>query len=779
MNPSDIVLTLSIIPILAVIGEPLRATIFKRSPLFSGLNLLQILLLDFFIGGLCLYLLALVPLNVFGLLMPVVLPITFIATLFIHRKKIGEIFTEKISCQKQTLYTTAVISAIFLTILLIRFAVQSNYVFVSNADQAFHSLIVHKILDQGSIVYTLEPYVIRYSLPDAPLQYQQGLHVILAYFASLFQWTPPDAIRYGDILFQALPVLGGYYLGKKALNSEVYGVSFAFVFAFISRWPKTMPWGSNAFTLGFPLFLIMVACLVLMWNRPITKSDALPLGLLLGFLGAIHPVYFFAAALVLLPLLLLRKLPVQSLLVIGLISLVFILPSVITRSQDLYNAVTPASGFAPIIETWTRTTSGDWLSIYPMLRNFILLLLPISLVWLLFRKADNQKGFLIITGLVIVSGSVLSLAQLTLQGLPLPSLPQWQLHMGIIYNASLFFVALLFADLTLLLYRGLAKPNKHTKVAAVILVALLAFPFVYQGGIAEADFLDGQINFYDSMTTNDLEMITWMKSNLPANSTILTHRFEGGNYLVALTSFRTVFNPGSTTVALNQNYTEILSLIANGTFTPYLFSQLTMYGFDYIWVAEKANAQAYAMSFPRWKASDIQANPNFEIVKTVGSSTLFRLNIVDSSLFFKEDFTSENLNWNIATQGAGTGSVAIVNSTLQIQATKADNATFIGYYIDRQVGLLASNITLSFNVDYTVTSPANYPELYIYDNDWKHPLNMQLNRTGEYSVNVGALWRETYNTEIPNRIIIQFIVRDRLGVLNTVSFDNIKIKMET
>jgi hypothetical protein len=56
---------------------------------------------------------------------------------------------------------------------------------------------------------------------------------------------------------------------------------------------------------------------------------------------------------------------------------------------------------------------------------------------------------------------------------------------------------------------------------------------------------------------------------------------------------------------------------------------------------------------------------------------------------------------------------------------------------------------------------------------------MQLNRTGEYSVNVGALWRETYNTEIPNRIIIQFIVRDRLGVLNTVSFDNIKIKMET
>jgi len=137
----------------------------------------------------------------------------------------------------------------FLTIFLIRIYVQSEFIFIGVADQHFHSLIVKKILDEGSIVYTLEPYVLRYRLPDSPLQYQQGLHVILAFVASVFHWTAPKTVRLSDILFQSLGALGGYYVGKKCCNNDLYGLSFAFIFSFISRWPKTMAWGSNAFTL--------------------------------------------------------------------------------------------------------------------------------------------------------------------------------------------------------------------------------------------------------------------------------------------------------------------------------------------------------------------------------------------------------------------------------------------------------------------------------------------------------------------------------------------------
>jgi hypothetical protein len=784
MNSFEIIQLISMLPILAIIGDPLRHYVFSRSTLFRDLNLLQILLLDFYIGGSILYLIALIPADIFGALIPFLLPITFIIFLYIHKEFLARIIRSKFSISligKQGLYTFLLLTSMFLAILFIRVYVQSNFVFEGVADQTFHSLVVRKIMDQGSIAYTLEPYVLRYTLPDSPLQYQQGLHVILAYVASLFNWTAPNAVRLADMLFQALGILGGFYLGKKALNSNLFGLTFAFVFAFISRWPKTMAWGSNAFTLGFPLFLITIATLTQIWKNGTSKNDIIPLGLLIGFLGAIHPVYLFVAALAM--LIMLAKIPVHRLFLVGLIILIFIAPVVITRSQDPYIAASQSTGLDPLIETLSKVTTGDWISSFPFMRYLVLILLPVGLIWIFIRRKDEQvRSFISATTIIIISGLVVTSSMLGISELPLPGLPQWELHMGIIYNSLLLFSGLLIGDVLSRLLSILNENKQKIKINRKFLVGLAIFfvlvPFVYNGGIAEEVYLKGQVSYYDAMTKDDLELIQWMQENIPNNSTVLVNRFDGGVYLPSLVGYRTLFVP-TASVILTGDYGEIVNSIESGQFTPEIYEKLQRYGIEYLWMGGKISSHAADLNWSRWRPEAIQGNPNFNLIKSVGASYLFEINILDpySQTIFKEDFQANSLKfWQIVSKGDGEGEANVISyngtSALEVKTRMSIISTFFAMYLDRLIKVPTPNATLNFKVDFETGSPG----IYIYDAQWKNRINISIEDSGEYSINIGELWHTVYGTPLPESIIIQLINRGNTGVENTIIFEYVSIR---
>jgi hypothetical protein len=787
MNVFEIFQLLAVIPILAIIGEPLRHYVFSRSALFKDLNLLQTLLLDFYVGGSILYLMALIPTGVFGALVPFILPITIILFFYIHKEFLVRIIRSKFSFSnigKQELYTFILVASIFLTVFLIRVYVQSNFLFGGVADQPFHSLVVRKIMDEGSIAYTLEPYVLRYSLPDAPLQYQQGLHVILAYVASIFKWTAPNAVRLGDMLFQALGVLGGYYLGKKALNSDLFGLTFAFVFAFISRWPKTMTWGSNAFTLGFPLFLITIATLTYVWKNGASKNDILPLGLLVGFLGAIHPVYLFVVALAM--LIMLAKIRVPYLFLVGLIVFIFIVPVVITRTQDPYIATPTAMGLDPLIETLSRVASGDWISSFPFMRYLVLLLLPAGVLWILIRRKDEQiRSFINVTTIIIISGLILSFAMLGISELPLPGLPQWQLHMGVIYNSLLLFSGILIGDiLTRLL--NLLDENKikikidlNRKFIVALAIFLMLSAFVYHGGIAEQSYLTGQVNYYDAMTIDDLELIQWMQENIPNNSTVLVNRFDGGVYLSSLSGYKTLFVPIATLSGINPDYGEIVGSIVSGELTPDIYEKFQKYGFEYLFIGGHISSHGADLSWSRWKPEAMQGNPNFKLIQSIGASSLFEINISDpnTQIIFKEDFQTNSLKfWQIATRGNGEGEANIINYNgtyaLQVKTRMSIISTSFAMYLYRSISVPDPNVTL----DYKVTFEGSYPSIYIYDTEWKNRIEIPIINPGEFSVDIGNLWDTSHDASLPEKIIIQIVNRGDSGMENAVTFDYISIR---
>jgi hypothetical protein len=787
MNVFEIIQLICVLPILAIIGDPLRHYVFCRSTLFKGLNLLQILLLDFYIGGLILYSIALIPAGVFGTLVPFFLPVSFLLFLYIHREFFARIIRSNLIFRiigKHELYTFLLIAIMFLVVFLIRVYVQSKFVFVGVADQTFHSLIVREIMDKGSIVYTFEPYVLRYSLPDAPLQYQQGFHVILAYFASIFNWTAPNAVRLTDMLFQALGVLGGYYLGKKALNSDLFGLSFAFVFAFISRWPNSMAWGSNAFTLGFPLFLITIATLTYIWKNGTSKNDIVPLGLLVGFLGAIHPVYLFVVALAM--LIMLAKIPVHRLFLVGLIVFIFVAPVVLTRTQDPLISSPQALGLTPLSETLSHVITGDWISSFPFMKYLVLFLLPVGVLWIFMRKKDEQvRPFINVTTIILVSGLVITFSLLGISELPLPGLPQWELHMGIIYNCLLLFSGILIGDILVRLM-GILNENKpktkldlNRKFLVGIAILLILVPFIYHGGINEATYLKGQVSYFDAMTSDDLELIQWMQENIPNNSTVLVHRFDGGVYLAPLVGYRTIFVPLITLSNAPPDYRELVDSIASGELTPEIYEKLQEYGFEYLFIGSHISPHGADLNWPQWKPEAIQGNPNFKLIKSVGASCLFEINVSDpySHILFKDDFQADSLKfWQIVQKGEGEGEANIISyngsSALEIKTRMSITSTFFAMYLNRLIKVASPNSTLNFKID----SAAGSPDIYIYDAGWKERIEIPIIGPGEYSVNIGDLWRTNYGTSLPENIIIQLINRGDSGMENTVVFDYVSVR---
>ena len=76
-----------------------------------------------------------------------------------------------------------------------------------------------------------------------------------------------------------------------------YGFVFAFIFAFVSRWPKLLVWGSYAFVASFPVFLIVLSFVFFSLTphnqtRRSQVTGTFFLGLLIGYIGAIHAVFY-------------------------------------------------------------------------------------------------------------------------------------------------------------------------------------------------------------------------------------------------------------------------------------------------------------------------------------------------------------------------------------------------------------------------------------------------------------------------------------------------------
>jgi len=270
-------------------GEPFRFFLLTRLKSMADLDLIQIIILDIYLGGFFLYLIAMLPLHLFS--WPIVLGFTVLCMLLsiaVHFKALSSLTSlakirASLAQNRKASLEYTVVLAMFLLFLLINLASTSGFVFGSVRDESIHSLSVQVILENKQVPVTLQPYLAE------GIIYPQASHVIFAFASYMLNMEVPKAVFYVSVLFKSLVVFGAYFLGKKLSSRKAFPLGLSFVFVFVSSWPLYITWGGNPFLVGFPVFLVSLGLLfpIARNHGKSSLAELAAIGLLFGYCAAI------------------------------------------------------------------------------------------------------------------------------------------------------------------------------------------------------------------------------------------------------------------------------------------------------------------------------------------------------------------------------------------------------------------------------------------------------------------------------------------------------------
>jgi hypothetical protein len=285
---------------LLVIGDPLRYLIAKYTTLFRGLDFAQIFIVDVYLAGLILYAVAMIPLHLFNIYLTIgLLSACCVFSIKVHFEKLKKLshiprtVTDYTSKHRAKLLKNLLVFGMFLSLLWIEIIPLSNFVFGNVYDSSLFGLFVQLNIRHQQTPVTMQPF------GAEGIIYPQGFFVIEAFTCNLFGFSSAEITLRITPFFMALIVLGAYYLGREFSPSSHLDLSLAFTFWCISRWPRLLFWGSNAFVAGFPLYFVALSQLPRLTSLQkgsfARKNDALTfltISVLFGYLAAIHLVFF-------------------------------------------------------------------------------------------------------------------------------------------------------------------------------------------------------------------------------------------------------------------------------------------------------------------------------------------------------------------------------------------------------------------------------------------------------------------------------------------------------
>jgi len=814
---------------LAIVGEPLRIAILRLSKIFRDLDILQISVLDVYLGGLIFYFIAILPFHLFNL--AVVWSILLFSILFstffhlITNKKFKRPSRHDVFCYM-------VVLLMFGIALGTQSIVISHLIFGSVDDTSLHSLFVQLILENGHVPMTHQPYT------EEGLIYPQGYHAMVAYVTYIFRCLPARAVLETTALFSAMSVLGAYYLGKRLSKNSKWtlAVSLSFVFTFIAIWPTYITWGSNAFVASIPFYFICLSLLppLLKSEKEFNKLDLAVIGILFGYLVAVHlqPYQCLVSSMMLYWLVKCtrdkRKALCNLTRALFVIFLSIIPPSPfyyrgimwysyphhnIGVAEDVISPNPPyaLSNFQNVFDA--LFVGVRWFLYYlapsDMLRMTLILLIFCSVMaLLLIRKNVTNNDDLT----KIISTTFMGELLIVMLGSIFPSLPFYP--NGFLLYISLYFligllIVWLHSTIPSLFRSNVAKinfhkNNKNNKMLATILsalmIALVCSPFIYHSFLQRPSQLIGGYRVFAVTSSDDVQLMLWMKDNLPRNATILVNRHEAGLFIPSISHHKIIFP--RTASANSRSYQELCSLIEDRNLNATVCELMEKFNITHVYVG--SHVTAVDKWRHKWNPAIFLQNPNFKLVKQVGNAWLFAFEYKYPNVAFLEDFEYDNLDetgwqFHIARECAGTGSgnanislghAFSGNRSLMITSMR-DKEWFYACWVYRKVCIWDSrNVTLSFYLDATegFSNWLDHFMIIIADCSWKravvistpyaliNPEQVQLEgNKGFFKLNISELWREKYNSPLPKEFYIELQNFDADGVENVAYIDHITI----
>lgn len=814
---------LGLMAALIVLGEPLRLLLSKTSRLFKNLGFIETCVLDVYLGGLILYVLALPPLHLFSvpMIFGLLLASGVISSIYhwMLRKR-SQVLTRHNEERQGKVIEQAFVFGLFLIALCVQMIPLTFLIYGSIHDMSFHSLTVQVILENKYIPNNLEPY-----LPEGII-YPQASHVIFAFAANLTGWIAPQAITYVTPLFNALTVLGAYFFAKRLWRNRGFYLGVVFIFTFVAAWPMFITWGANPFVVGFALFLVCLGMIFALFSDSSKKDkkELFVVGILFGYLSAMMISFLQSLMVITILWLLFQYLRKSAGVRNSLKEFVFLFAvSILPLSPFLFrftyyypypghNIGLPQDFMGyPRAQHWLmQGVRWSFENLTPYLALSLemacIVILGIVLFFKVGKGSISKKAFS--AALLIFAASVL--LSIVPYWLPLGlGIISWG-HQGIILVISLYLLMATFNNSVFAFFcrvtsskfsKGNFKEQFYVALlSSILLLSAVYAPFVYARFALDPLTLWGSYSMFAVTSEDDNKLMLWMRANLTKEAVILVNKYEPGLFIPAVSYRKTVFTtPGS---QLSRNYQELISLIRNDTLNSTSYNILNYFNITHVYVGSSAT-YGWIQDY-KWKPQLFLGNPNFPLVKRMGNAYLFNFSYNDPSVVFLDDFEHcswYEYGWQRYFLGNGLGNVTIKTDfeyngsrCLRITTQAVHTVSEWKYinWVRREIFVLNnSNVQLSFYLNATegfhgkdafavlisniyhnqsivITTPNGIHKDYRY--------TKSLDRfEGPFDFNLTAMWHQTFNSSLPNPFILELVNYDFDGVENVAYVDNITV----
>lgn len=830
---------LFIMLLLGLIGKPLWFLFSKVFGSSMKLNFVQELIVDVCLGGFILYILALIPLQLFNhsvLLVTLIFCASVSTYLIVAKSKFRRFKKKGFLINRSDLFDQILVFSLFLVALFIQCKPLNNFMFGSIHDTSLHALFTQLMVENQGIPETHDPYM------AAAIIYPQGPHAIFAFTTLVTGMIPPLAVFHVTSLFNAMTVLGAYHFGKRFIEDRWGGASLAFMFTFVSTWPFFITWGSNGFVLAFCYFFVAASFVKCTYN--LSGVDIghqimvlFVVGFFVGYLAAVHVSFFMVlGTLWLIGMIIGSRRLSETLRRAGQvlfslsISIIPILPFV-TRFIRYYPLPGHNIGLPSDIETRYEATLPMHAppltlpSLLGFLQNifssvnlsrhtstrFFLIALSVSVVALVVALALKREKLFDVEkfALIMIFAEIL----LTFSVILIPEIA------GLCEYSRFGFILFiplmsLLAGFNLRLYKKLKAYISKAKsfpfigklrgtILILLLFAALYGQFIYYRVIVDAGYLIGNYNVYAATTQDDYDLMLWMRNNLSADASILVNPFEPGLFIPAVSQKKIVY-PFSA-YHFSRSYSQLAFLLSAGILNSTTFAYLDNLNITHVYVgAEKSNVPL--KNFPnitdiKWDPNLFLGNPNFDLVKRCGEAYLFKYNKIDPRMVLMDSFEYDNLSargWRIVkshetkSEGECTISSQLVfdgSSDCRITFKSAHEPSWISIF--RKIYIPnPSNITASFYMKQAEGfGPQDALMFIISDTSWDkkvcftsgyvplpfEPVFLPSKVDGYFEFDISRLWTTTYNESLPHSLFIQILSYDTDQAENVAYVDAISI----
>jgi hypothetical protein len=643
-----------------------------------GISPPERLLLALYATGAIAYLLAAVPLPVYGTdSVALLLVAGSIGYLIVCIRERGAGLRAFLNFARTR--TAVALGALTVGVLAVEIAGIANLTLANMLDGSVYSLFVNLLLTHHSVPWTLSPFA------NVGVIYPQTAPVWMSLPTLMFGWPIVTAPLALPPLFLALSVVGAYCVGDRfaqraaAESRTLLGLLFAGFFGIVVSWPRFFVGGSFDFVFCLPLFLVIFAWLVPFVSGPSRSlRETAVFGVVVGIASGLSAMIGltillllagFLAAYLTFNLRTAISWTYRWLVVAGIAALALLRSLVAVAVWFNYpgHVLTPVGNPPPATPFVTQTLSyrylnGElnpfvWLkpklSPFPVLSLEIAILLAAGIIlgalavlrpsgrWARYLPTGVVRPVFVGTGVLLAETAVLAVGgavNTTISGLQsLVNIEEVSILLFTFYE----LIAVLPLVAGLLFLREFARrpvqtmapptaaklgplesrprDRARTRIAlGVTAFLVLALPLA-SGAVLTADqapgFIEAHIDQLAHVTSADISALEWSGSNLPACSKVLVAPGSVGQYLPEFAKVGIVFPAFPTPV--NLSYQLIVQSLDAGTYGNQTRALMVGLGVTTVFISGQNSVSYLPFLLP-----PLESSSDFEMLYAAGDASI-------------------------------------------------------------------------------------------------------------------------------------------------------------